>query len=187
MIFGRVNSHSLSLKVLQIKVEVVVACLHSKLLAVFITIIVSTIDRVSKVKLLDCVDIILESEAQCSYIPSLTKLDSSETEVLLGAGSSRIEEIYLVDVYLVVYSIYKIGAYGFLKVCKRFQVRYFPKPEHIVVEELDSTGWPSIETCDPNPYSFGVYSCEVNSSQVCLDRLGNFEGCFHFDKLFTIN
>lgn len=171
MVFGGIDSDPFRLQALQLQSEAIVVGLYAEFLAALKAVIVSAVHGVSQVELLDSVSGIREGQAQSSDVPWLAELKARKAEVLLGAGSRRIEEIDLVDVDLVINAIDKIGVDRLLQVGQGFQIGDLPESEHIVVEELYPAGWPSVVARDPDANRLGINPSEVDCGQICLDRL----------------
>lgn len=96
-------------------------------------------------------------------------MQSCKAHFLDRASSVGIEEIYLVDIYLVVYSIDKGRVDGVLEVSQRFKVGDLSESNQIVVEEVYPGSWPSFEATDPNSNSRGIDSSKVNGSHILLN------------------
>lgn len=92
---------------------------HCDLGASIVAIVVSAIHAVGQVKLTDRSS---RSKAQINRVdlPGLAKLQTSEAHILRSAGSSRVEEVGLVDVDLVVDPVHEIGVDGIQQVLDGF-------------------------------------------------------------------
>jgi hypothetical protein len=116
LVFCGIDPYSLSFKSLQLQAEAVVVCLYAKLPAVIEAVVAAAVHRVSQVEFLYSVAGVGEGQAQGINISWFAELKASKAEILLSAGGRRIEEVNLVDIYLIVNPIDEVGTYRFLKV-----------------------------------------------------------------------
>lgn len=78
------------------------------------------------------------------------------------------EEVLLIDVKLVVKPIDIVRLDGLFKVLEWFQVGYFSEPQHIVVKELHSAGWPSDILVNNHSDRLSIDSSEVDGDYSVL-------------------
>ena len=183
----RIYSNSLSSQVIKLHRETVgTTTIDCESLTALVTVIVSSIYWVCQVEFSYIVLGVFKSQGYISYISRFTQLKSSKAHFFDRTWSSRVEEIYLVDVHLIVNSVDKVRVNSFLKISQGFEVWYFPKSDHVIVEKLNSASWPTMISIYLNSYWFCIYSCEVKCCHSCGHRSWNLEDILNSDEFSSI-
>ena len=87
---------------------------------------------------------------------------------------------------MVVNSVHEVRVDGLLQVGQGLEVGYFSEPDHVVVEEFQSGGRPSVEFADLDPDGLCVDSCEIDGGHAILDGAGNSKGILNPDEFLPI-